>query len=141
MKHAKTVFIWSGLILLLLASAAGCASQAPGKIELSDAEFDLGTIPNTKSVSQAFEVRNVGQGRLEIAGVSTSCGCTTAKVSDQQLAPGEATELTVTYDPQAHDGATGQFLRIVYLRSDDPETPEATLTIRVTVVEPQKENE
>ena len=81
-------------------------------------------------------MRNVGRGKLEIAGVSTSCGCTTAEVADRQLAPGEATELKVTYDPQAHNGATGEFMRIVYVRSNDPETPEATLTIRVKVTEP-----
>ena len=128
--------IWTSLTLLSL--AAGCANSGPGKIELSAAEFDFGTIPNTGPVNQDFEVRNAGRGRLEIIGVSTSCGCTTAEVSDQQLAPGEATELIVTYDPLAHDDATGQFMRIVYLRSDDPDTPEATLTICVTVVEPKE---
>ena len=58
-----------------------------------------------------------------------------AEMADQQLDPGAASELTVTYDPQAHAGATGEFMRIVYVRSNDPDTPEATLTIRVTVVE------
>ena len=52
------------------------------------------------------------------------------------LEPGEAATLTVTYDPQAHGGQTGKFMRVVYIRSSDPETPEATLTIRVTVTEP-----
>lgn len=119
---------------LLLALAAGCAQQ-PGKVELSAAEYDFGTIPNTKPVSKVFEVRNVGRGKLEIAGVSTSCGCTTAEVNKRQLAPGETAELQVTYDPQAHGGATGQFMRVVYVRTDDPDVPEATLTIRVTVNE------
>ena len=68
--------------------------------------------------------------------MSTSCGCTTAKIDGRQLAPGEATDLTVTYDPLAHDGATGEFMRIVYVRSSDPNMPEANLMIRVTVVEP-----
>jgi hypothetical protein len=121
--------------LLLLVLVASCAQQ-PGQIELSAAEYDFGTIPNTKSVSQMFEVRNVGRGKLEIAGVSTSCGCTTAEVDKRQLAPGEMAELMVTYDPQAHGGATGQFMRIVYIRTDDPDIPEATLTIRVKVTEP-----
>jgi hypothetical protein len=53
-----------------------------------------------------------------------------------ELAPGETAQLRVAYDPQAHVGATGQFMRVVYIRSDDPDVPEATLTIRVTVVEP-----
>lgn len=119
---------------LLLALVAGCAGQ-PGQIELSATEHDFGTIANTKAVTHVFEVRNVGRGKLEIAGVSTSCGCTTAGVDKRQLAPGETAKLEVTYDPQAHGGAVGRFMRMVYIRSDDPDVPEATLTVRVTVAE------
>lgn len=138
MKRVGTAFAPAILLMLVLAVATGCtvAAQSPGKIELSATEFDFGTIPNTESVSQVFQVRNLGGERLEITGVSTSCGCTTAETGSRSLSPGEVTDLTVTYDPQAHDGATGEFMRMVYVRSDDPGTPEATLTIRVTVVEP-----
>ena len=138
MKRVGTAFAPAILLMLVLAVATGCtvAAQSPGKIELSATEFDFGTIPNTESVSQVFQVRNLGGEKLEITGVSTSCGCTTAETGSRSLSPGEVTDLTVTYDPQAHDGATGEFMRVVYVRSDDPDTPEATLTIRVTVVEP-----
>jgi hypothetical protein len=121
----------------------GCTATAgsPGEIELSASEFDFGTIPNTGPVSRTFQVRNVGRGELEISGVSTSCGCTTAEVSTRRLPPGAASDLTVTYDPQVHDGETGQFMRVVYVRSDDPDTPEASLTVRVTVVQPGKGGE
>ena len=126
-----------GLLILVLTAGAGCASaeaRAPGRIELSAESFDFGTVPNTDPVSHTFQVRNVGQGRLEILGVSTSCACTTADVDSRRVPPGEATDLTVTYDPQVHDGTTGEFMRVVYVRSDDPDTQEAELTIRVTVV-------
>ena len=135
MRRKRT---FAGLILLgllLALVAAGCAQQ-PGQVALSVMEYNFGTIPNDKAVSEVFEVRNVGRGKLEIVGVSTSCGCTTAEVDTRQLAPGEMAELEVTYDPQAHGGATGQFMRVVYVRTDDPDVPEATLIIRVTVAEP-----
>ena len=96
-------------MILLLALTAGCAGS-PGRIELNVIEHDFGTVPNDKSVSQTFQVRNAGRGELEIAGLSTSCGCTTAEIGDRRLAPGETTDLTVTYDPQAHGGATGDAL-------------------------------
>jgi len=126
------------VIVLSLAAAAGYAAlpETPGRIELSAAEFDFGTVPNTGPVSQTFQVRNAGEGTLHIDGVNTSCGCTSAEIARRELAPGESTQLTVTYDPLAHDGALGEFMRIVYVRSDDPDTPEATLTVRVKVVEP-----
>jgi hypothetical protein len=140
MNQEKTIAV-VGLAVLLIAVAAvavGYAAlpQAPGQIELSATEFDFGAVPNTGSVSHTFQVRNTGDGPLQISGVSTSCGCTTAEVASHKLASGQATDLTVTYDPLAHDGATGEFMRVVYVRSDDPNTPEATLTIRVTVVKP-----
>jgi hypothetical protein len=124
-------------LLALAILAVACTSiQQPGQIELSEIEYDFGEIPSTGPVSQTFQVRNAGQGTLEITGVSTSCGCTTARVDKERLGPGEATDLTVTYDPQAHGGQTGRFMRVVYVRSNDPETPEASLTIRVTVTAP-----
>jgi hypothetical protein len=95
-------------------------------------------VSNQAVASRTYEVRNVGQGPLEITGVSTSCGCTAAEISDRQLAPGGTAVLKVTYDPLVHEGATGDFMRMVYIRSDDPDTPEAALTIWIRVVEPQE---
>lgn len=137
-KRILIVIIVAILVALAAAVAVGYAAipQARGQIELSATEFDFGTIPNTGPVSQVFQVRNAGDGPLEISGVSTSCGCTTAEIGNRRLAPGETSDLAVTYDPLAHDGAIGEFMRVVFVRSDDPDTPEANLTIRVTVVEP-----
>lgn len=140
MNQKKTIAI-VGLVVLLVAVAAVAVGYAalplaPGQIALSATEFSFGTVPNTGPVSHTFQVRNTGQGPLEIKGLATSCGCTSASVASHGLAPGEATDLTVTYDPLAHDGATGEFVRVVYVRSDDPDTPEATLTVRAIVVEP-----
>ena len=135
-KSVWIVVVLIGLLILAVAVGYAALPQLPGQIGLSAVEFDLGTVPNTGPVSQVFQVRNVGRGPLEISGISTSCGCTSAEISDLRLRPSETTDLLVTYDPLAHDGATGQFLRLVYVRSDDPDTPEASLTLRVTVVEP-----
>jgi hypothetical protein len=129
---------WLGAVALFLSLVVvGCAPSA-GRIELSETESDWGTVSNKAAVSRAYEVLNAGAGPLEITGVSTSCGCTVAEVSDHRLAPGEAAVLKVTYDPLVHDGATGEFLRMVYIRSDDPDTPEAALSIWLRVAEPQE---
>jgi hypothetical protein len=137
-RKKLAISLLAGLLILALAAAVGYAAlpQAPGHIELSATQFDFGTVPNTGPVSHTFQVTNTGEGRLEITGVATSCGCTSAAVADDHLAPSASTNLTVTYDPLVHDGATGEYMRIVYVRSDDPDTPEASLTIHVTVVEP-----
>ena len=136
-KRGRHPLPLAGLLVLVLAVGVGCSAveaDAVGEIELSTETFDFGTVPNTDPVSETFQVRNVGQGTLEILGVSTSCACTTAEVGSLRIPPGEATDLTVMYDPQVHDGATGEFMRLIYVRSDDPDTQEAQLTVRVTVV-------
>ncbi len=128
--------------MALLAVGAGvgygwlqAAPSEPPRIAVTPAEFDLGEIGPKLAVSHVFTVTNAGGALLDISGVSTSCGCTTATIEATQLQPGESTALTVTFDPQAHDGSTGRFLRLVYLRSNDPQTPEAQVKLRVTVTD------
>lgn len=137
MRRFENTIALTVLLILTLAVTAGCTTaKQPSKIELSADEFDFGTIPNTGPVSQAIQVHNAGGSKLEVTGISTSCGCTTAEIDKRSISPGERADLNVTYDPLAHDGATGEFVRLVYVRSNDPDTPEASLTIRVTVVGP-----
>lgn len=111
------------------------APSEPPRITVAPAEFDFGDVGPELAVSHVFTVTNVGGAPLDISGVSTSCGCTTATIEATQLQSGESTTLTVTFDPQAHNGATGRFLRLVYLRSNDPQTPEAQVRLRVTVTD------
>ncbi len=140
-RTQRGLFLLIPLGLAVVLFLSGCrAGSEPGRLWLSATELDLGTIPNTGPVSRTLGVRNVGGGPLEITGVSTSCGCTTAEIADRSLAPGEATELAVTFDPQAHSGETGTFLRQVYIRSSDLERPEAAITLHVTVVAPGEES-
>jgi len=121
---------------LLGTAAYVLATSGPGRIELSASVFDLGEIPNTEPVSHEFQVRSVGRGPPEIKGVSASRGGTTAEVESRRLERGETTTLRVTFDPQVHNGELGRFMRVVYVSSNDPATPEASLTLSVTVVAP-----
>lgn len=121
----------SGLLILAIAGCSGGTPQAA----VSPADYDFGRIGPDNPVTTTFVVNNPGNGPLQIESVATSCGCTTAQISSQTIAPGASADLTVTFDPQAHAGATGQFLRYVYLRTNDPATPEVEVEIKVEVVE------
>lgn len=119
---------------LLILTIGGCSGGAP-QAAVSPASYDLGQIGPGNPVTTTFAVSNQGNGPLLIESVTTSCGCTTAQISSQTIAPGASADLTVTFDPQAHAGATGQFLRYIYLRTNDPTAPEVEVEIRVEVVE------
>lgn len=123
-----------GLTLLLISS---CGMATVGKIDLGTIDADFGSIPNTDPITRVFEIRNSGDGVLDITGLSTSCGCTTATVSKENLEPGDIADLAITFDPGAHNGATGEFMRQVFIRSSDPENPETVFTFRIKVVEPR----
>jgi hypothetical protein len=127
--------IWISPLILLVVIATSCSGRGAGEIALVTAEANFGTIPNDVPVTRTFEIRNDGTGTLEITGLSTSCSCTIVEVESDRIAPGESTVLTVTFDPTTHNGATGDFMRQVFIHSNDPETPEARFTLWVTVVE------
>lgn len=133
----KRFGIWAVLAVLIVAGAGLYGynqSAPPPRIAIEPSTFDWGEVPNDQPVTQSFAVRNTGGGSLEIQGLSTSCGCTTAEIGQRRLAPRDATELRVTFDPTAHPDLEGSVVRAVYLRTKDPAQPEAVLELHVTVV-------
>ena len=127
------------LLLVLIASVlAGCTGSP--SVEVRPATYDFGAIAADAPVTTTLQVRNTGQGKLIISDVTTSCGCTTAKVDATSLAAGAITNLTITFDPQAHPGLYGPLLRMVYLRSNDPVQSEVEVPVTVDILEPNQEN-
>ncbi len=140
MSRRTLISLAIALALLVVGVGVGygwlrAAPSEPPRIVVTPGEFDFGDIGPELAVSHVFTVTNAGGAPLDINAVDTSCSCTTATIEATWLRPGESTALTVTFDPQTHNGATGRFLRLVYLRSNDPETPELQLKVRVTVVD------
>jgi hypothetical protein len=88
-----------------------------------------------KPLELTYSVRNDGDSPLIIEKISTSCGCTYAEVDSDTLAPGETTTLRVTLYP-VEDNLYGNLTRVIYLRSNDPETPEAQVEFRVKILKP-----
>lgn len=129
------------------AYTAGSGAPAAGRISVTPATWDFGTIPQVV-VSHAFEVRNLGSTPLRLDGISTSCMCTSAEFTDtagtsprfgfhgnpawqHTIAAGGQGVLTVYYDPMVHP-ELGHFQRDIYILSSDPAQREVTVTIHVT---------
>lgn len=118
------------MILLLMALVSLGAAQPNPEIQLNTTHFDFGDInPDKGEIMKEFFVKNVGNAPLEVFAVSTSCGCTTAKVEKTTIKPGSQTKLLVTYDPLAHGGTVGAIKRVVYIQSNDPEHEEVELEL------------
>lgn len=105
------------------------------KIEISPSSFDSGEIEYGDVIEYVFQITNTGSQILEIKKIATSCGCTTAEVSQEQVAPGETINLNVRYDSGAMSGAHAreEQERIIYVKTNDPNNPQAEVIIKAYV--------
>jgi hypothetical protein len=119
--------------LLALIVPALCLAQTPARprMTLDALQHDFGKVPGASVVSHRFKVTNAGDAPLTISRLNPSCGCTSTVVGRETLAPGESTELEVTFNSA---GALGPVLKSVQVVSDDPELPIRTLTFTADVL-------
>lgn len=76
----------------------------PGNFSVPNAKatpssYDFGRI-DPKPVEKDFELGNTGDSTLRVSRVSTSCSCTTAEVSKEEIPAGNSAILTVNFDPR-----------------------------------------
>ncbi len=110
----------------------------PPIIKVIPETHNFGKIP-PKKISHTFSVENIGESPLEIYRVSTSCGCTKASIDTKMIEPGETAKVIVNFEPALHrsfkKGEVVKMERTVYIRSNDPETPEKAVSVTATIVE------
>lgn len=149
MKRKFFISLGGGAILLgclLFLSATGLNSQDgsfhvkennPPKIKVIPETYNFGKISPNK-VSHTFSVENIGESALEIYHVSTSCGCTTASIDTKMIEPGGTAKVIVNFEPALHRSFKKEEVvpmrRSIYIRSNDPGTPEKTVFITATVI-------
>ncbi len=119
----------SSLALLL----AGCAATVPD-IDVVET-YDLGKVSKGNRAIAELPVRNLGDAALKVEAISTSCGCTTAKLSSMTVPPGGQAMLHVEYDSNAHESDKGAIERYVFISSDDPDEPDMQVKFSVFVEE------
>lgn len=120
------------IILAALTIALAGAGWAGPKLMVSEDNWDFGDVPNVGTVSHTFTLRNDGDSALKITSVSASCGCTSTRLENQELKPGKATTVTVTFNNSAFP-AGGRFTKTVTVYTEGEGTPAKTISISVTV--------
>lgn len=106
--------------------AGPTAPQAGPKIELLDPVYNFGTVLSGKAVTHTFKFRNVGKANLIIGTPSTSCGCTAAKPTRKNLAPGQEGAVTVNFDTRFEKGHQ---VRTVTIPTNDPAHRQAVMSL------------
>ncbi len=115
------------LVSLLLAA---CTPSVPD-IDVA-LTHDMGTVVKGDLAIAELPVRNLGEASLTVESVSTSCGCTKAKLTPMIVPPGSEARLLVEYNSAAHEEDLGPIRRSIFISSDDPD--EQDVQIKFTVV-------
>ena len=133
-----SILLVAGLLVLgyfkAIPSAQNGGSEGP-RISILPETFDFGDIQYGQIVEYDLQVKNSGTSDLEIGKVATSCSCTTAKIDQKIIKPGDSVPLRVRYDSGAMGSlhGKGRQERIIYIRSNDSINPQVQAIIYANV--------
>lgn len=119
-------FLFSGALCLFL------AASAPAALVFEKTELDLHPELGASKVDAVFKYENKGDAPVHIKAVRPSCGCTTAALAKNDVAPGEKGEITATFNI---GDRTGTQVKTITVDTDDPKAPQTVLTFKATIAQ------
>jgi hypothetical protein len=119
--------IW---FLGILCFAVATATQAALVFEKT--ELDLKPDMGATKLDAVFNYENKGDAPIHIKAVKPSCGCTTAALAKNDVAPGEKGTITATFNI---GDRTGVQVKTVTVETDDPKAPQTVLTFKATIAQ------
>ena len=119
----------------LLFSSALCflfAASAPAALVFEKTELDLKPEMGAAKVDAVFKYENKGTTPVHIKSVRPSCGCTTAALAKNDVAPGEKGEITATFNI---GDRTGVQVKTITVETDAPDAPQTVLTFKTSIAQ------
>jgi len=104
--------------------------QAP-RLELSQKQFDFGTMKEGAKKTLSFKVTNNGKSNLDFLKVSTTCGCAALHLENGPLAPGESRMAEITFDSIFITGTTQ---KVITVYTNDPNNHVVNLLVNAEVI-------
>jgi len=120
---------WSVGFLFLLFVGTGFAQP---RLIIDKTKIDLGVIYNGATKKARVVLKNVGRDTLRILGVTTSCGCTTARQPKAFLRTGESDAVEVEFNST---GFRGKIEKHVTIMTNDPAAPSTFVTLLGDVID------
>jgi len=119
------------------------------KLEFNNQMIDFGKIKLSDIVSWEVSVKNIGTKNLILSDFTTSCGCTTIQVIDdeqkspkfslhnkkvwqKEIAPNSSITIKIEYIPN-NMPVFGEVARTAYFRTNDPDNLELQINIKAFV--------
>lgn len=108
--------------------------QPQADVAVKPANRYLNGVGKKDVVNLSYIVVNDGNQPLVIDNIVTSCGCTTATLSNSVIPPGHRADLAVRFDAGYHEVKPGeQVVRVVWVMTNDPDTPVAEARLTATI--------
>jgi hypothetical protein len=123
--HGKRLFFFGALCFLFAASA-------PAALVFEKTEIDLNPDMGASKVDAVFKYENKGTTPIHIKSVKPSCGCTTAALAKNDVAPGEKGTITATFNI---GDRTGVQVKTVTVDTDDVSAPQTVLTFKANIAQ------
>lgn len=120
-------------MLWIAATALSIPLHASPKIGCAKTQFDFGVKESGTSVTGTFVINNDGDQPLQIGKLIPGCGCTSAKISANTIAPGGHATLTAQLSLVSQRGT---LRKEVTIESNDPNTPKYQVYLVGKAVEP-----
>src|SRR6266480_1805492 len=118
-------------LLIGIVALAALAQEARSELKWEQTSVDLKPALGDKQAVAHFKYENVGKTPVHFKSVHASCGCTTAKTQNEQVAPGEKGEITATFNI---GGRTGTQVKTVTVQTDDPDPAHANIVLTLKAV-------
>jgi hypothetical protein len=103
------------------------------RIAMPERAYDFGDIPPDAPVKHVFVIQNTGVGDLVIQDVRSDCACTSILLGASLIPPGGEGQIEATFNPKNYAGQ--RVVRNIVIVSNDPLSPEFTLTLGASVRE------
>lgn len=128
---------WVCLLVILAGSLLVACDTGQPRIALATTSIDLGDVVNGEIIVREVTVQNTGEKELTIEAVSTSCGCTQARLEPTTIPPGASGTLHIEFDAGAHGPElTGLLVRQIFIASNDPQQPELVVELGANILPP-----
>lgn len=120
--------------------AAGLPGQAtmtrpvvpnPTSLAFAELQHDFGKVKDDHTVEWKFTFTNTASTPVAVTDVRTSCGCTTTTTAKKAYAPGEAGEITASFNPLGRQGKEKKTIKVV---TDEGGSKEVELAILVEII-------
>jgi hypothetical protein len=119
-------FLFAGALCFLVAAS----TQA--SLVFEKTELDLNPELGAAKVDAVFKYENKGDTPVHIKAVKPTCGCTTAALAKNDVAPGEKGQIIATFNIGDRSGIQ---VKTVTVETDDPKAPQTVLTFKTNIAQ------